>query len=128
MNENLQKHLCIKYPKIFGITDINVSIARFGIECDDGWFDLIESMCEEIQSDINYKVNNQIPVTQVLVTQIKEKFGTLRFYYEGGDDFADGVVSLAENLSSKICETCGNKGKTKGSSWLKTTCDICDKN
>jgi hypothetical protein len=127
MNDKLQKDLCTEYPKIFSITDPNISVARFGIECDDGWYDLIEAMCHEIQSDINYKLNNQIPITQVVATQIKEKFGGLNFYYEGGDDFTDGIVTLAENLSYKICETCGNKGETKGKHWLKTTCDACEK-
>lgn len=127
MNDKLQKDLCTEYPKIFSITDPNISVARFGIECDDGWYDLIEAMCHEIQSDINYKLNNQIPITQVVATQIKEKFGGLNFYYEGGDDFTDGIVTLAENLSYKICETCGNKGETKGKHWLKTTCNACEK-
>jgi hypothetical protein len=64
------------------------------------------------------------------IDQIKEKYGSLRFYYTGGDDTIFGMVWLAENLSYSICETCGttkNVGHTTG--WTYTTCKKCfDKN
>jgi hypothetical protein len=59
-------------------------------------------------------------------TQIKEKFGGLRFYYYGGDRTIDGMVYLAESMSYNICETCGttkNVGKTSG--WIYTCCKPC---
>jgi hypothetical protein len=62
----------------------------------------------------------------VHINQIKEKFSTLRFYYSGGDDYIDGMVTLAESLSAKICEDCGttiNIGCTSG--WLTTLCESC---
>ena len=71
----------------------------------------------------------QAPLT-VTVTQIKEKFGELCVYYSGGDDTIYGMVSLAESLSCKICESCGstlNVGQTSG--WIYTVCKSCyDKN
>jgi len=71
----------------------------------------------------------QIPIT-VNVTQIKEKFSGLRFYYNGGDDIISGMVNLAESMSYKTCEICGttkNVGCTKG--WLTTCClDCLEKN
>jgi len=60
------------------------------------------------------------------VTQIKEKFGGLCFYYNGGDDTIHGMVSLAESMSYDICETCGtteNVGSTSG--WIYTCCWNC---
>jgi hypothetical protein len=69
----------------------------------------------------------QAPIT-LTVTQIKEKFGGLCFYYHGGDDTISGMVHLAESLSYKTCETCGstkNIGHTKG--WIKTLCEECGK-
>lgn len=62
------------------------------------------------------------PLHQVVASQVKEKFGTLRFYYNGGDDVIDGIVYMAEEMSSRTCEVCGNPGKTSGSGWLRTTC------
>jgi hypothetical protein len=34
-----------------------------------------------------------------VIYQVKEKFGKLRFYYEGGDDVVRGLVLMAEVLS-----------------------------
>lgn len=65
-------------------------------------------------------------ISQVNITQVKEKFGTLRFYYDGGNDIIDGMVWLAEHQSGEICDTCGtteNTYQTKG--WIKTTCEKC---
>ena len=62
-----------------------------------------------------------------MATQVKEKFGTLRFYYSGGNEFINGIVSHAEFLSGCICEKCGttqNVGTTTGS-WITTICKNC---
>ena len=64
----------------------------------------------------------------ISVTQIKEKYGGLCFYYNGGDEEISGMVSFAESFSYKICETCGttkNVHQTKG--WISTICDKCEK-
>lgn len=65
------------------------------------------------------------PIAPVSVAQVKEKFGTLRFYYDGGDEYIRGAVTLAEFLSAHTCEVCGAKGKAViiRSSWKKTRCD-----
>lgn len=66
-----------------------------------------------------------IPVCpQVVAVQIKEKFGTLRFYYDGGDDFCRGVVSMAEAMSAVTCEVCAAPGKSNDGGWIRTLCDI----
>jgi hypothetical protein len=68
-----------------------------------------------------------IPI-KVYIDQVKEKFGGLRFYYHGGDDMIDGMVSFAESLSYRICEFCGsseNVGHTNG--WIFTVCKNCMK-
>lgn len=66
------------------------------------------------------------PPLTIQIDQIKEKFGGLRFYFTGGDDYIDGLVSMAENLSYHICEICGSTkdiGYTKG--WITTMCREC---
>lgn len=57
----------------------------------------------------NYNTSNVPPVT---IDQIKEKFGELRFYYQGGDAKVAGMVSFAEYLSSKTCQTTGARGSS----------------
>ena len=62
-------------------------------------------------------------VPQVVVNQVKEKYGTLRFYYTGGDRFVDGLVGMAEEMSLVTCESCGAPGKLRGRGWYYTACD-----
>lgn len=51
-----------------------------------------------------YKLEESDPVK---IAQIKEKFGTLRFYYSGGDQWVDGATSFAESLTETVCFDCG---------------------
>lgn len=65
-------------------------------------------------------------VPQLVATGVKSKFGSLRFYYVGGDDFARGVISLAEQLSRRTCEKCGAPAQIKSTrGWLSVLCDRC---
>ena len=59
---------------------------------------------------------------QVTLDQVKEKFGTLRFYYTGGDDYISGLVSMAESMSGVTCEECGKPGTSTRGGWIKTAC------
>ena len=65
-------------------------------------------------------------IPQVTLDQVKEKFGTLRFYYSGGDDYISGMVSLAESLTGVTCESCGNVGERRGGGWVHTYCGACE--
>lgn len=62
-------------------------------------------------------------VEWVRVAQIKEKFGGLRFYYDGGDDHIAGLVRMAESWAARTCEKCGNKGSHRVGGWVRTMCD-----
>lgn len=62
-------------------------------------------------------------VTQVVAEQVKEKFGGLRFYYRGGDEYISGLARMAESMSYVTCEVCGNAGKTNGGGWIRTLCE-----
>ncbi len=62
-------------------------------------------------------------VPQFVAEQVKEKFGTLRFYYRGGDDYIGGLVSFAEQMSAVTCEVCGKPGSLTGRGWVRTRCE-----
>jgi hypothetical protein len=66
----------------------------------------------------------KIPVAPVTIGQIKSKYGTLRFYYDGGDGTIRGMVIFAELLSESVCEETGGKGIpcSKGG-WWATLCE-----
>jgi hypothetical protein len=59
--------------------------------------------------------------------QIKEKFGTLRFYLTSGTDEMWEIVAEAEKKSAFTCEQCGKPGKLRGKGWLYTACTKCAK-
>jgi hypothetical protein len=73
-------------------------------------------------------MENDIDVTPKLdwinIAQIKEKFGGLRFYYDGGDDEISGMVRMAEAWADHTCEDCGNKGERRSGGWIRTLCDV----
>ena len=125
MQENLDAQLCKEFPKLF--IERNMSEREtcmcWGFACGDGWYNIIHALCSNIQSHIDWKNRESEVVPQVVVEQVKEKFGTLRFYYRGGDDYISGLVSMAETMSGCTCDQCGSPGKTGGSGWIRTLCD-----
>lgn len=168
MSKELEKNLYRKISKFIPKEDGRIPSQMFGIECEPGWFSLLDDLLDAIHNHIkNYDRNHQniirsriirnfigfynsrsqkvrkflkpiknflekyakrhSPKMEFYITQIKEKFGGLRFYYMGGDDYIDGAIALAEMLSYNICETCGtNKevGRTR-SGWIHTICKPC---
>lgn len=97
-----------------------------GFAIGAGWWPIIESLCANIQSHIDWQNKNHEKhpvVEQVVVEQIKEKFGGLRFYYQGGDEKIQGMVRMAESWASTICEECGLPGKSRNTGWIKTLCN-----
>ena len=179
MKAELQKKLKADYPKIFaqcGKKESRLPIG-WGIECGDGWYELISRACHLIQHHVDsnadmrkwaedhnriilnardsdftlfdekYKDHKdrawvdglrdctaagheklrEVPeeIKQPIAAQVKEKFGALRFYMNGGDDYAYGVVEMAASMSALICEQCGAKGTLGthgGSGWVYTAC------
>jgi hypothetical protein len=58
------------------------------------------------------------------VTQVKEKFGGLRFYINEGTDEIFKRISEAENKSYEICEVTGEPGTLRTDiGWYRTLCD-----
>ena len=144
MNEKLQSDLVKAYPNIFKNIggDKTVTCMHWGIECNDGWYDLIYCLCHSIQRHCQIQNTRYIHATdkyeflvegdpeyvQVVAAQVKEKLGTLRFYVDGGDAATGAMIQMAETMSGRICELCGSPAKTnRESGWLHTTCDACNK-
>ena len=125
MDSELDKQLCEKYPKIFVNRngDMKETCMYWGLSVGDGWYDLIDTLCENIQSYIDNNSSETRVIPQIVADQVKEKFGTLRFYTSGGDRLIDGMIWFAESMSSRICESCGKPGKLRNSGWLVTLCD-----
>jgi hypothetical protein len=84
------------------------------------WLNTDERMSEALERGLR-EVTPIVP--QVIVAQVKEKFGTLRFYYSGGDDEISGMVRMAEAMSAVTCEQCGSPGEQRHGGWIRTLCD-----
>ena len=144
MNEKLQSDLVKAYPKIFKDVggDPKVTCMADGIQCNDGWYDLLDTLCHTMQrwcdgentryiietDKYEFVVEGDPEYVQVVASQVKEKLGELRFYVDGGDATTQGIIQMAENMSSRICELCGSPAKTnRDSGWMHTTCESCNK-
>jgi len=105
------------YPKMLA-----GKYGRFAV--GKGWYPIIERLCKSIQQHIEFENKKEEVCPQVVVEQIKEKFGGLRFYYQGGDDYIHGLVAMAEEWAGVACETCGGIGERRGGGWIKNLCDV----
>jgi hypothetical protein len=127
MRKELDEKLVKKYPKIFADRneDMRKTAMCWGFSCGDGWYDIIDTLCDCIQNYIdNHNRREENSVEQVVATQVKEKFGGLRFYIRGGDEKISGIISFVELYSTKVCEVCGNRGKIRDDgAWIRTLCD-----
>jgi hypothetical protein len=63
-----------------------------GFTCPDRWFPLLYRLSRAIQDHIDKNPH----LVDFEVVQVKAKFGTLRYYYHGGDDFIEALVEQAE--------------------------------
>jgi hypothetical protein len=106
-----------KYPNLFK------EYPRSGFDVRPGWETLVDSLCGILEQSIAY-----LPPevrSEYQCAQIKEKFGSLRFYMTAETDYMNGAISMAEEMSYHICETCGLPGETRPGGWILTLCDRC---
>lgn len=114
--EQFAKSMEEKFPKMFA--------GKYGgFAVGKGWYPILEKLCANIQQHIDWRNRQTEVVPQVVVEQIKEKFGGLRFYYQGGDDEVSGMVRMAEAWADVACEDCGGIGKRRSGGWVRTLCD-----
>jgi hypothetical protein len=147
MTPELQQRLYDRFPDVFA--DRTLSMTQtcmcWGIMCGDGWFQLIWDLCETFEN----------LGARVRAIEVKEKYGTLRFYHYGlpsrrswlvramrwllrlrawsrddceRQEWASGAVRGAEVTSGLICEACGRSGRhVVHAGWHSTLCEECDR-
>lgn len=95
--------------------------APWGLSVGDGWVPLLRDLIIKLEARAS---KTTIPL---VVVQVKEKFGGLRFYTHNGDGFDQDDIRAAEGLSFKTCEWCGTKGgpDTTNTGWMLTLCPPC---
>ena len=107
-----------KYPDMFG----NV---RCGYSAPEGWSGVINELSEKLNT-ICEKTGVKINVSQV-----KEKFGCLRFYIdiksnketEWTSPFIHAIINRYESQCWRICQSCGEYGHPYGGDYRATLCE-----
>lgn len=123
------EELINKYPKIFEDYEDNPDrVNWYGLP--KGWISVMDKLCGCIQSYIDnhvtYTKDGKYRPQQVTCSQMKEKFGGLRFYTNGHDQVVEGMISMAEHMCYNTCDECGSEedlGVTSG--WVSVKCRKC---
>ncbi len=101
-----------------------------GVECDDGWFAIINRLSQSCEKEIDDLIAQGVAKEfWPRIAQIKEKFGRLRFYIHG--TVSDELLAQIEHAefveSVSTCESCGGSGEPRQSRrWWHTYCDDCE--
>jgi len=126
MREDLDQALCRDFPNTF--RDRHASMQNtcmcWGFP-GDGWEPLIRRAAAKIEAAIGrLHEKERVDVTS---TQVKEKYGTLRWYMRSSNDEIEAAIDEAEQESERTCEECGAPGTTNTRGWLVTLCGRCRK-
>ncbi len=121
-NPEWRQALVESYPDLFH--PVGPSLTAPGLPAvGDGWRDLLERACARVRAAIRLKGGS------FRVTQICEKYGTLRFCWEGtlsreAAGRVEEAIDLAEARSATTCDVCGELGALRAGDWLATRCDV----
>jgi len=93
------EELIRKYPLIFETYPGNPNgINWYGLP--EGWTSVVDKLCGSIQryidEHVSYTKDGEYRPAQVTCTQLKEKYGGLRFYTNGHDEVVEGMINMAE--------------------------------
>ena len=132
--------------------DMKETLMCWGFDCGDGWYQIIDSLScaltmshRSAKERLEYWTNNlgkemwkgrvgtQEDIDEAqkkfdethcpVAMQVKEKYGTLRFYVNGATDAQYNYIDFAELMSGRTCEECGKPGQTYYMGWHRTLCD-----
>jgi hypothetical protein len=132
--------------------DIRETLMGFGFEVGNGWYQIIDTLScaltmshRSAKDSLEYwksnldkemwkgRVGTQEDIDKAqkkfdetpcpVAVQVKEKFGTLRFYVDGATDKHYNYIDFAELMSGRTCEECGKQGQTYYMGWHRTLCD-----
>ncbi len=122
-HEITEKFLCEVAPHLFADRhmDMRTTALCWGFETGPGWMGIIYEAALKLEPLIvaaKAKDPEAWEYGYFRASQIKEKYGTLRFYLSGG---TEEMYEIAE----ETCESCGKAGKLRGDGWYSTRCDQC---
>lgn len=108
MTPDLDALLCARYPVLLQERTLppEQSALAWGFTCEDGWFLILDQLFARLQAEAD---RGRIP--QPVVTQVKEKLGTLRCRLsQGVCRRSIRLMQLACIRADNTCERCGAPG------------------
>jgi hypothetical protein len=120
---NWSNELIEAYPDLFRSPAGTSVGAEAAPECGEGWRDLLDRACIRIRAALEAHGGS------FKFTEIKEKYGTARLYWEGAlseeaEEKVDEAIDLAQACSACTCEQCGQPGRLfNRGGWFATACD-----
>lgn len=129
MKKSLENKILLRCPIIYRRRHDGPmhNLMFFGFECGNGWFQIIHDLSVSIEDLAERLKADGISEEQLTcVSQVKEKFGGLRFYVDNLYEDMANLIDAAEALSKETCDACGELGKRQYvNGWLRTICNIC---
>jgi len=141
MTDDKLEQLAKRWPDLFQKS------GDFEFSIGEGWYDIVDMLCGALSKDIERvkhrlkyamenpaakfsqtieelesavaKAREELPT----LVQVKEKFGTMRFYVDGGTAEMHNYISFAEAMTSRTCEVCGDRGQSRQGGWVRVLCD-----
>jgi hypothetical protein len=141
MTEQQFEQLAKRWPDLFQKS------GDFEFSIGEGWYNIVDILCGFLSHDIetakrrlkyamenpDAKFNKSITELEAdvvkalkelpVLAQVKEKFGTMRFYVDGGTQEMHNYIEFAEAMTSRTCEVCGNPGKSRQGGWIRVLCE-----
>ena len=123
VREYIEDRIGREYPHINLEDHIWQELVNNSPDYGPGWYDLIIELVLKIEEI--YK-NKRLDIKEFEIFQVKEKYGSLRFYTNSSLAEVNDLISEYEDKSEKICEKCSMEGKIRAKDgWFMALCDIC---
>lgn len=119
MTDELENALAEEFPFMRWVPEDGGRWIGIFCECEDGWYPLIREMCREIATSFE---KTGAPA-DIVVEQVKQKYGELRFYFRSNNPLIQTIVDKYEDRSGEVCEVCGQPGCLRPDLfWTQTLC------
>lgn len=133
---NLCRHLCPHGPmnKWETLKQLCPRLYRHGMyfECASGWYDILTELSLKIERILEQHGDTRLVCEgeediyiEMFAVQVKEKYGTLRFYMSCENEDIARLIQEAEIVSYKTCEICGSPGTMRNNGWVTVRCENC---
>jgi hypothetical protein len=107
VRKSLEDALYATYASLFRQKDLPATESGMGrgIECSDGWYAILDGLCDAMSVH-----GRQAGHPSIEIAQVKQKMAGLRIYTDGRCDWCSGAIDFACRLSGHVCEETGRRG------------------